>query len=138
MIGCLLAVALAAATAQSPPDGRQWFTLSVDGVRTGYAFEERRIEHGIVVERTSTTIVVRELGRRERIEYDATLRRSVSGQPISFDYRQETGTDREQWHGDFADGQLVIRQRDGTQWKTSRVDVPADAVLSPLRRADVA
>ena len=90
------------------------------------------MDHGSVVERAATTIVVRELGRRARIEYDATLRSDTSGRPLSFDYRQETGTDRQQWHGEFSDGQLVIRQRDGTTWKTIRVDVPQDAVMSPL------
>lgn len=125
--------------AQASPDNtRDWFTLSIDGVRTGYAFEERRVDHDVVIEHASTTITIRELGRRARIAYDATLRSDATGRPIAFDYRQEVGTDREEWHGEFADSQLVIHQRDGTRQKTTRVDVPRDGTLSPLREPRLA
>jgi hypothetical protein len=115
-----------------------WFTLTADGVRTGYAFEERRVEKNGIVERASTTVFVRQLGHRARIEYDATLHLDSTGRPLTFDYRQQAGTGSEEWHGVFDGGQLVIRQRDGLQWKESRFAVPDDAIVSPLWQTRIA
>jgi Transglutaminase-like superfamily len=136
---CLVAaVGWMSAAQATTSDSREWFALAVNGVRTGYALEERTIDKNTVVEHALTTIVVRELGQRARIEYDATLRTDARGTPLSFDYRKEIGVDREQWRGVFENGGLVIRQRDGIQSKEVHLAIPDGAILSPLRRAQIA
>lgn len=136
--GFFLAVAIsgsAAATAAPTENTHEAFTLSVNGIRTGYAREERLVDGNGIVERASTTVVVRELGHRAHIERALTLHEKADGTPSSLDYRFDSGTDRDEWHAVVDGDRIIIHWREGTHSKETRVEIPRNAVLSPRRAA---
>lgn len=110
-----------------------WFTLSVDGVRSGYAREERSVGAHEVLERETVTFYVRQLGRRSRLERSVAFRHSNEGVPIAFDYELANGTVQTRWQGTFTDGALHIRQSAPKSAMTTVFALPPETAYTPDR-----
>jgi hypothetical protein len=115
-------------------DHSDWFTLSADGIRTGYAHDEQLTKGDAITQRETITLFVRQLGRSSRAEYRVEFRSSVDdGRPLSFAYEYSAGTVNVGWAGTFANGSLRIRAAHGDPPRT--LELPADTLFTPDRSA---
>jgi len=111
-----------------------WYTLAVDGVRTGFARIERTTTADTVVESEQVTLFMRELGRTARVQRTIVFRHDRAGNALGFDFQLDSGMTREAWRGTFEHGILRIRPTAAHAADVS-VDLPADTVFTPDRGA---
>jgi hypothetical protein len=108
----------------------RWYTLAVDGVRTGYVRAERSAAADAVVESETVTVFVRELGRTARLQRYIAFRHDGAGNALGFDYELDSGTTRDAWRGNFEHGSLRIHAT-ATHASDIRVELPAQATFTP-------
>src|SRR4051794_34505903 len=92
-----LLVLLAASTAHA--QDVHWYTLAVDGVRTGFARLERTTTADAIVESENVTLFMRELGRTARVQRAIVFRHDRAGNALGFDFQLDSGMTREAWRG---------------------------------------
>jgi len=126
----LLLFAACAAQAQDA----QWYTLAVDGVRTGFVHTQRSAAADTIVESETVTLFVRELGRTARLQRRIVLHRDAAGHPLAFDYALESGTAREAWHGTFDHDRLRIHSAAAHAGDVD-VELPPETSFTPLPSA---
>ncbi len=135
-VGAWLAcLSLAVAAPANAEIQRDWFTLTINGVRTGYSLDERIVDGKGTTEREATTIVLRQLGHRSRIERIVSLRSDRTGTPLSYRYELHSGTTQDSWEGTFAGNRLTIRSRSNGKMRELVVAIPSETPLSPRRSA---
>lgn len=129
-----LRVALATAIIASPCASAQttarWFTLSVDGVRTGFVRAERSAAADSITESESVILFVRELGRTARLMRRIVFRHDSAGNPLDFDYELDSGIAREMWRGTFERGSLHIHPS-ARQARDTRLELPEETTFTP-------
>lgn len=124
-------LALFAASAAHAQDVR-WYTLAVDGVRTGFVRSERNAAADTIVESESVTLFVRELGRTARVQRNIVFRHDRAGNALGFDYELNSGMAREAWRGTFEHGGLRIHPT-AAHTTDTRLELPDDTVFTPDR-----
>jgi hypothetical protein len=108
---------------------RQWYTLSVDGERVGYAYREQRVEKGERVDSLVTHVEVTQLRQRTRIESRTDVFRSESGAPLRVRVESNASVDRNGWRGTLnTDTQQIEVAIDGVSG-SRRYALPAALVL---------
>ena len=122
-------IALCAIARAESAEQTQWYTLSVDGVRTGYARNDRESDAGGITEREIIDLYMRQLGHNSRFEQRTEFRRTAIGDPAAFEYALTSGTVRTQWHGTFEGTFLRVRSSDRRQ--SGLLDLPADTMFTP-------
>jgi len=122
---------LFAACAAQAQDVR-WYTLSVDGVRTGFVRSERNATADTIVESETVDLFVRELGRTAHVQRSIVFRHDRAGNALGFDYQLGSGIRREGWRGTFEHGSLRIHPTAAHAVDVS-LQLPADTVFSPDR-----
>jgi hypothetical protein len=126
----LMLLAACAAHAQDV----HWYTLAVDGVRTGFVRSERTAAADTIVESETVTLFVRELGRTARLQRNIVFRHDRAGNALGFDYELNAGQAREAWRGTFEHGGLRIHPAAAHAADTS-VELPDDTAFTPDRSA---
>ena len=124
---------LLAACAAHAQDVR-WYTLAVDGVRTGFVRSERSTAADTIVESETVTLFVRQLARTTRLQRSIVFRHDRAGNPLGFDYELNSGVAREAWRGTFAHGNLRIHTSAKSAPDAS-VELPAETAFTPDRSA---
>jgi len=125
-----LAAAIIASRCANAATNARWFTLSVDGVRTGYAREEQRIVANENQQSETVTLFVRELGHDSRMQRHIEFRSSAAGKPLAFDYELTAGTVHQTLHATFSsDKSLKIATSPADQ----SIDLPGDTLFTPDR-----
>jgi hypothetical protein len=137
------AVLLCSITAHGADSPRQWYTLSIDGQRVGYAWREQRVERGEAKAVEHVRIEISQLRRRATVDRRVEVVRTVDGTPIRMNVTSEAGADQGSWRGEF-DARLsrvaVFTAASGN--KPVEVELPPDiqlhdrllGALSPLWR----
>jgi hypothetical protein len=125
----LAASIIAAPYANAAADTR-WFTLSVDGVRTGFVRTERSAASDSVTESESVILFVRDLGRTTRLVRRIVFRHDSTGKPLDFDYELDSGIARETWHGTFERGGLHIHPS-ARHTTDIKLELPAETTFTP-------
>jgi Transglutaminase-like superfamily len=126
----LLLLAACAAHAQDV----HWYTLAVDGVRTGFVRSERTATADTIVESETVTLFVRELGRTARLQRNIVFRHDRAGNALGFDYELNSGMAREAWRGTFEHGSLRIHPT-ATHAADAILELPAETAFTPDRSA---
>ncbi len=111
-----------------------WYSLAVDGVRTGFVRGERTAAADTIVESETVTLFVRELGRTARVQRNIVFRHDSAGNALGFDYELNSGMAREAWHGAFEHGSLHIHPAAAHAADTSP-ELPAEVSFTPDRSA---
>jgi len=124
----VLLILLAASTVHA--QAAHWYTLAVDGIRTGFVRAERKTEADTIVESETVTLFVRELGRTARLQRNIVFRHDNAGNPLSFDYELNSGTAREAWQGTFDQGSLHIHSS-ATHAGNITLQLPVETAFTP-------
>ena len=74
---------------------RQWYTLTIDGNRVGYAWHD----HDPQADSEVTRIEVEQLRKRMTFEMRTAVIRSATGMPQRIDVESIIGSERNGWHG---------------------------------------
>jgi Transglutaminase-like superfamily len=111
-----------------------WYTLAVDGVRTGFVRSERTAAADTIVESETVTLFVRELGRTARVRRDIVFRHDSAGNALGFDYELNAGMAREAWRGTFQHGGLRIHPTT-THAADVSLELPAEVSFTQDRSA---
>jgi hypothetical protein len=80
---------------------RQWYTLSVDGERVGYAYREQRIDNGEHVDSLVTRIEVTQLRQRSHVDSRTDVFRNDAGVPLRVRVESNASIDRNGWRATF-------------------------------------
>src|SRR5580698_3818750 len=89
-------------------DNRQWYRLSIDGDRVGYAWHDRVLQSGQYIDSEVTRVEVEELRKRLTVEMRTTVMRSAEGTATEIHVDSLIGSERNGWLGRFApDGQAL-------------------------------
>ena len=126
----LILLAACAAHAQDV----HWYTLAVDGVRTGYVHTERNAAADRIIESETVTLFVRELGRTARVQRSIVFRHDRAGNALGFDYELNSGMAREAWRGTFDHGSLRIHPT-AAHAADAILELPAETAFTPDRSA---
>ena len=106
-----------------------WYTVAVDGVRTGYVRDERTTAADAIIESETVTLFVRELGRTARLQRRIVFSHDSAGNPRMFEYELDSGVTREAWQGTFEPGGLHIHS--GAKHASDvLVELPPDVTFS--------
>jgi transglutaminase superfamily protein len=87
---------------------RQWYTLSVDGERVGYAYREQRVENGERVDSLVTRIEITQLRQRSHIDSRTDVFRDDAGAPLRMRVESNAAIDRNGWRATFDAGTQQI------------------------------
>jgi len=108
---------------------RQWYGLSVDGERVGYAYREQRVEKGERIDSLVTRVEITQLRQRSQLVSRLEVARSESGAPLRVRVESNAAIDRNGWRGVFdAPAQRIDVTIDGVAG-ARRYDTPASLVL---------
>jgi hypothetical protein len=132
MLVLSLTLGLQLALADSTPTKR-WYGLAVDGVRTGYAYDEHIATPNGSTVREAIVIEVRQLGHRSRIETLVELQRNAADQPIAFEYKSSAGPVHNAWRGTIESGRMHIQPLAWHSGNESTVPLTPDVALTPDR-----
>jgi len=110
----------------------RWYTLAIDGERTGFVRREHRETAEGILDNETVRVSVRELGRTEQLERRIVLRRDTAGQPLAYDYALDSGTTHEAWRGTFEHGALHIHPTSARESDVT-LDLPAETTYTPDR-----
>ena len=124
---------LLAACAAHAQDVR-WYTLAVDGVRTGFVRSERTATADTIVESETVTLFVRELGRTARVQRNIVFRHDSTGNALGYDFELNSGMAREAWRGTFEHGSLRIHPT-AAHAADTRLELPEETAFTPDRSA---
>lgn len=125
-----LATSIIASFGANAQTTARWFTLSVDGARTGYVHTERSTTADSISESESVILFVRELGRTARLMRRIVFRYDRAGNPLDFDYELDSGIARETWRGTFDRGSLRIHPSI-PHASDAHLELPAETTFTP-------
>jgi len=80
---------------------REWYTLSIDDQRVGYAWRERIVDREEVTAIEHVNIEISQFRRRAVVKRHVEVTRTQDGRPIRVTVASEAGTDRGAWRGEF-------------------------------------
>jgi hypothetical protein len=113
-LGGLLGVAGFFVMSTATAAERQWYTLSVDGERVGYAYREQRVENGEHVDSLVTHVTITQLHQRAQLESRTDVFRNDAGAPLRVRVESNAANDRNGWRATFnAAGQQIDVAVDG-------------------------
>ena len=108
---------------------REWFTLTIDGNRVGYAWHDRDQQSGSLSDSEVVKIAIEQLRERMTIEMRNEVTRSAPGSPQGVRVESTMGSTRNGWQGTVSsDGRslaVVVTGSRGTQ----TFPIPADLIL---------
>lgn len=126
--GALL-LALSLTSKGAPAADREWFTLTIDGNRVGYAWHDREQRSGKLSDSEVVRIAIEQLRARMTVEMHNEVIRDASGLPQDVRVESSMGTTRNGWQGtlstDARDLTVVIDGSPGSR----TFPVPAELVL---------
>ena len=125
----MLAAAILASSSADAGTNVRWFTLSVDGARTGFVRTERSTAGDSIAESESVILFVRELGRTTRLVRRIVFRHDSGGNPLDFDYELDSGIAHETWRGTFERGSLRIHP--SAHASDASVELPGETTFTP-------
>ncbi len=129
----MLALAPLSAAPLHDEPSRHWYTLSADGVRTGYAYVEQSPTAVGTIEREVVRLDVRQLGHRSRVERSIAVARDAAGKSVWLEYETKAGTVHSAWHGKIGTTSIDIEPLDGHRGESHRVDLPDSTEISIAR-----
>lgn len=98
---------------------REWFTLTIDGNRVGYAWHDREQQSGHFIDSEAIRMDVTELRRTVAVETRHEITRSAAGLPLRMSVASIIGSTRNGWQGTLsADARtldVVISNATGAQ-----------------------
>ena len=80
---------------------RQWYTLSIDGSRVGYAWRESSVEAGRSTSSELIHIEVEQLRKKMAVQTRIDVSREESGSPARTQVETSIGSSRSGWQGSF-------------------------------------
>ena len=104
---------------------RQWYTLTIDGNRVGYAWHD----HDPQTDSDVTRIEVEQLRKRMTFEMRNAVIRSETGVPQRIDVESIMGTERNGWHGTLSTDARTLNVVVSAAAGARTFPVPADLVL---------
>jgi len=135
VVRATLSLLLAAGAARA--QDVRWYTLSIDGVRTGYVRSEHSASANGIVDSETMHASVRELGRTEQLMRRVVLRQDAAGHALAYDYEQDSGTTHEAYRGTFDNG--VLRIHPGAAHAAdATLELPAETTFAPDRSTQLA
>jgi hypothetical protein len=117
--------------ALAAPSQRVWYSLSANGVRTGYAYSERDTTPNGTVEREAIHLEVHQAWRRSSVEQRIEFIRSADGAPASIQYSLASGTVRTSWRGTIDGGKIHFRSSGPDRQRDFTLDLPASSAFPP-------
>lgn len=133
---------LVLAVAERADAQRDWYTLSIDDQRVGYAWREVLVDRDEVTAIEHVNIEISQLRRRATVKRHVEVLRTKEGAPIRVTVASEAGADRGSWRGEFAAhaARMIVFTAESNQ--PVAVDLPSDlqlpdrlfGTLSPLWR----
>jgi len=114
---------------------RQWYSLTIDGNRVGYAWHDHDQQSGKLSDSEVTRIEVEQLRQRVTVETRNEVTRSAAGLPQRMDVESIIGATRNGWQGTFSADARTLNVVVSTAAGTQTFFVPVDLIL-PDRLAD--
>jgi hypothetical protein len=121
----LLLIASCFVWQQATASNRQWYTLTIDGKRVGYAWHD----HDSQTDSEVTRVDVEELRQRVTVGTHVEVIRSSSGLPQRIYAEFGTGSARDHWQGTFSADARTITATNSTTAEARTFSVAPDLVL---------
>lgn len=122
-------LAFLATSHQALAADRQWYTLTIDGNRVGYAWHDRDQQPGGLSDSEVTRIEVEQLRKRVTVELRSEVIRSATDLPQRMNVESIIGSTRNGWHGTLSADthtlNIVVSGATGAQ----TFPVPPDLIL---------
>ncbi len=121
---------LCAAWAQAAPPTQQWFTVLLDGRKTGTFETTRQEDAGKVVSTQTLDLVLERAGSRVALHTSESTTESLAGAPLAFSSTSRLSGTESRIDGRVAGGRVAIVTRSGAQSRPQEMAWPAGALLT--------